>query len=95
MGSDEASSRRGAFWDVVEGRADPPPAAVLLGWELVLFSCTRCRRRGRFTLATGSRRPSAGTDTRPEGWVVAFKGTWHGAVLPIADTDNSFTAGRG
>jgi uncharacterized protein (TIGR00369 family) len=26
--------RRGPFWDVIEGRAEPPPAAVLLGWEL-------------------------------------------------------------
>jgi uncharacterized protein (TIGR00369 family) len=28
-------TREGPFWDVVEGRAPPPPAAVLLGWELV------------------------------------------------------------
>jgi hypothetical protein len=27
----------------------------------------------------------------PPGWVVVFRGVWHGAVLPIADTDNSFT----
>jgi len=27
--------RQGPFWDVLEGRAEPPPAAVLLGWELV------------------------------------------------------------
>ena len=27
--------REGPFWDVVEGRAPAPPAAVLLGWELV------------------------------------------------------------
>jgi uncharacterized protein (TIGR00369 family) len=27
--------RRGPFWDVLEGRRDPPPAAVLLGWELI------------------------------------------------------------
>jgi uncharacterized protein (TIGR00369 family) len=25
----------GPFWDVMEGRAPPPPAAVLLGWQLV------------------------------------------------------------
>jgi hypothetical protein len=25
----------GPFWDVMEGRAAPPPAATLLGWELV------------------------------------------------------------
>jgi hypothetical protein len=29
------SERRGPFWDVLEGRRDPPPAAVLLGWKLV------------------------------------------------------------
>jgi uncharacterized protein (TIGR00369 family) len=28
-------TREGPFWDVMEGRAVPPPAAVLLGWELV------------------------------------------------------------
>ena len=28
-------TRDGAFWDVMEGRAAPPPAAVLLGWEPV------------------------------------------------------------
>jgi uncharacterized protein (TIGR00369 family) len=27
--------RRGPFWDVIEGRAEPPPAAVLLGWKLL------------------------------------------------------------
>jgi uncharacterized protein (TIGR00369 family) len=28
-------AREGPFWDVMEGRADPPPAAELLGWELI------------------------------------------------------------
>jgi hypothetical protein len=28
-------TREGPFWDVMEGRATPPPAATLLGWELV------------------------------------------------------------
>ena len=27
--------REGAFWDVMEGRVAPPPAADLLGWELM------------------------------------------------------------
>jgi acyl-coenzyme A thioesterase PaaI-like protein len=27
--------RKGPFWDVMAGREAPPPAAVLLGWELV------------------------------------------------------------
>jgi uncharacterized protein (TIGR00369 family) len=26
--------RQGPFWDVINGRREPPPAAVLLGWEL-------------------------------------------------------------
>ncbi len=35
---------------------------------------------------------TGGTPKRlPDGWVVAFHGTWHGAVLPITDSDNSFT----
>ena len=27
--------REGPFWDVMEGRLAPPPAAMLLGWDLV------------------------------------------------------------
>jgi uncharacterized protein (TIGR00369 family) len=27
--------RQGPFWDVMAGRVDPPPAAALLGWELL------------------------------------------------------------
>ncbi len=27
----------------------------------------------------------------PDGWVVAFHGAWHGAALPLATPDNSFT----
>jgi uncharacterized protein (TIGR00369 family) len=29
------SERQGPFWDVVAGRAEPPSAAVLLGWDLI------------------------------------------------------------
>jgi uncharacterized protein (TIGR00369 family) len=28
-------TREGPFWDVMEGRREPPPAAVLLGWKLI------------------------------------------------------------
>ena len=28
-------TRDGMFWDVMEGRAAPPPAGILLGWELL------------------------------------------------------------
>ncbi len=31
---DPGGDRRGPFWDVINGRREPPPAAVLLGWEL-------------------------------------------------------------
>ena len=31
----DMAQRRGLFWDVLEGRVPPPPAAVLLGWELI------------------------------------------------------------
>jgi uncharacterized protein (TIGR00369 family) len=30
-----AAARRGPFWDVIEGRGEPPSAAVLLGWSLI------------------------------------------------------------
>ena len=32
---DDRAARAGPFWDVMEGRVDPPPAAGVLGWELV------------------------------------------------------------
>jgi uncharacterized protein (TIGR00369 family) len=32
---ERGAARRGPFWDVMEGRRDPPPAAVLLGWKLL------------------------------------------------------------
>jgi uncharacterized protein (TIGR00369 family) len=28
-------TREGPFWDVMEGREEPPPAATLLGWKLI------------------------------------------------------------
>ncbi len=31
----EGVTRRGTFWDILEGRRHPPPAAILLGWTLV------------------------------------------------------------
>lgn len=29
------TQRQGPFWDVLEGRTPPPPAAGVLGWELI------------------------------------------------------------
>ncbi len=34
-GADSGVRREGPFWDAIEGRAPAPPAARLLGWELV------------------------------------------------------------
>jgi uncharacterized protein (TIGR00369 family) len=34
-GADPQPPRSGPFWDFVEGRREPPPAASLLGFELV------------------------------------------------------------
>jgi uncharacterized protein (TIGR00369 family) len=31
----DTASRKGPFWDAIEGRAPMPEAAALLGWELV------------------------------------------------------------
>jgi uncharacterized protein (TIGR00369 family) len=31
----ETPTREGPFWDVMAGRAAPPPAATTLGWELL------------------------------------------------------------
>ncbi len=28
-------TREGPFWDMIDGKAEPPPCAVLLGWKLV------------------------------------------------------------
>ncbi|MCK2212832.1 PaaI family thioesterase [Actinomadura sp. ATCC 31491] len=32
---DDTRPRQGLFWDVLAGRAAPPPAAATLGWELL------------------------------------------------------------
>ncbi len=34
-GNPSEGTRRGPFWDALAGRRAPPPASVLLGWELV------------------------------------------------------------
>jgi uncharacterized protein (TIGR00369 family) len=31
---DAGGGRRGPFWDLIDGRSEPPPAAALLGWEI-------------------------------------------------------------
>jgi uncharacterized protein (TIGR00369 family) len=31
---DAGDDRRGPFWEVIDGRREPPPAAVALGWEV-------------------------------------------------------------
>jgi uncharacterized protein (TIGR00369 family) len=41
--------RQGYFWDVMEGRRPPPPAAVLLGFELLAIDEAQGTIRVRFT----------------------------------------------
>jgi uncharacterized protein (TIGR00369 family) len=43
------SERKGFFWDVMEGRRPPPPAAALLGFELLAIDETQGTIRVRFT----------------------------------------------
>ena len=43
------SAREGFFWDVMEGRKPPPPAAALLGFELLAIDETQGTIRVRFT----------------------------------------------
>jgi hypothetical protein len=47
-------TREGPFWDVMEGRAAPPPAAVLLGWELIAVDPGSARSRSRLPPASSS-----------------------------------------
>jgi uncharacterized protein (TIGR00369 family) len=42
------SERKGFFWDVMEGRRPPPPAAVLLGFELLAIDPSQGTIRVRF-----------------------------------------------
>jgi uncharacterized protein (TIGR00369 family) len=53
-------AREGPFWDVMEGRADPPPAAELLGWRLVEIDPEEGTIEVAFT-ATGQFLNPAGT----------------------------------
>ena len=41
--------RKGYFWDVMEGRRSPPPAAALLGFELLAIDESKGTIRIRFT----------------------------------------------
>src|SRR6185312_13743290 len=43
------SARKGFFWDVMEGRRPPPPAAALLGFELLAIDPEQGTIRVRFT----------------------------------------------
>lgn len=35
------TERQGPFWDMIEGRLPPPPAAKLLGWQLVALDAEK------------------------------------------------------
>jgi uncharacterized protein (TIGR00369 family) len=43
------TERKGFFWDVMEGRRPPPPAAALLGFELLAIDPAQGTIRVRFT----------------------------------------------
>jgi uncharacterized protein (TIGR00369 family) len=43
------TGRTGYFWDVIEGRKPPPPAAALLGFELLAIDPAQGTIRVRFT----------------------------------------------
>jgi uncharacterized protein (TIGR00369 family) len=43
------AERKGFFWDVMEGRRPPPPAAALLGFELLAIDPAQGTIRVRFT----------------------------------------------
>jgi len=59
-------TREGPFWDVMEGRAAPPPAAVLLGWELIAVD----PEAGTIEVAPRTaRRPRPDRPPRPGGRV--------------------------
>src|SRR5258706_1854178 len=43
------TERKGFFWDVMEGRRAPPPAAALLGFELLAIDPSQGTIQVRFT----------------------------------------------
>ena len=91
----------------VVGRADPPRCILHGTCGTLRGSAQLCTESGRtysFSLSgkmhgwlTTDKSPtdivlSGGSPVPlPHGQVVAFHGVWHGPVLPIDDTDNSFT----
>ena len=44
----DTTERKGFFWDVMEGRRPPPPAAALLGFELLAIDPAQGTIRVRF-----------------------------------------------
>lgn len=40
--------RKGPFWDMIEGKVPPPPAAELLGWTLIEVDSEKGRIRVQF-----------------------------------------------
>jgi uncharacterized protein (TIGR00369 family) len=45
----EPAPRSGPFWEVVEGRSPPPPAAAMLGWRVVRIDPERGEVEVHFT----------------------------------------------
>lgn len=86
------------------GGGEDEPSCSSRGCDTLHGSAKLCAENGRtysFTL-TGAvhswwSTDGAGTSVDltgnelPDGWVVAFKGRWHGPLLPLSSPDNSFT----
>ncbi len=56
----DSTERQGPFWDVIAGRAEQPPAATTLGWELLSVDPERGEIEVGFTATEGFLNP-AGT----------------------------------
>src|SRR6266702_4580294 len=59
--------REGPFWDVMEGRAAPPPAATLFGWELVAIDPEAGTIEVAFTASEQFLNPRGGDPGRVPG----------------------------
>jgi len=92
------------FQGGITGGGEDGPSCSSRGCDTLFGNAQLCTRSGQaytFSLTgavhswwstDGARTSVDLTGPRlPDGWVVAFHGSWHGAALPLATPDNSFT----
>lgn len=92
------------FQGGITGSGEDEPSCSSHGCDTLFGTAQLCTRGGQtysFSLTGGvhSWWSTDGAATSvdltgprlPDGWVVAFHGAWHGAALPLATPDNSFT----